>query len=82
MSSPETKMKSEARSWFRVLAGLLAALMLCFGVPLGIYLGISGSAVGWLMTPPLLVVGMGFAAVARTGRWFVSAREHDHPDAS
>jgi hypothetical protein len=70
MSNTGNQVKTEARPMFRVLAGVLAVLMLCFGVPLGVYLGISGSSDGWVMIPPFLVVGSGFASVAWKGHWF------------
>jgi hypothetical protein len=62
---------------FRILAGLLAALLILIGVPIFIMLAIGGPWHYWLAAVNSLFVGIGFFGAARTGQWFRFSRRHE-----
>jgi hypothetical protein len=61
---------NEVRFLFRVLAGILAGLMLLVGVPILIRVAIEGPWHFWLAAMNVALIGIGFFGTALTGRWF------------
>lgn len=76
MGNNETHKKMETRMAFRVLAALLAALLILISVPVFVMLAIGGPWHNWLWAANSLHVGIGFFGVARTGQWFRLSKCH------
>jgi hypothetical protein len=74
---PKLFTTSEARPGFRLLAGILALLMLLIGIPVTVYMAIGGSLYRWLDVLTMVIVGTGFSSVAYTGRWLCFRKPHD-----
>ena len=76
----ETKQNQvEARPAFRCAAGVISVLMLTTALPMSVIVAVSSDASMWFVAFPTLVVGIGFATVAITGRWLCfTRRRHEN----
>lgn len=68
---------SEARLGFRVLAGIIAALVFTTACPMAAIVAVRSDPSMWLVEFPSLLVVVWFATAAFTGHWlcFNSARD-------
>lgn len=67
----------EARPGFRMLAGIISAPILATALPMSVIVAVRSDPNMWLVAFPSLLVGVGFATVAYTGRWLCFKRVHD-----
>jgi len=57
---------------FRILAGVIGALLLLFGLPVSLLEALTGSITAYVNAVCCLVGGIGLTRGAYTGRWFNS----------
>lgn len=62
----------QTRTFFRVLAGLLAMFTLLVSLPMALYEARTGTLSDWLMVLCCICGGVGLAVGAKTGHWFNS----------
>ncbi len=80
MNKPDTLHKAGARDSFRVLAGIIAVLILVIALPMSIYVALAGHWDMWLVAFGCLCAALGLAGVARTGRLFVFQKRDETHD--
>ena len=72
MDTSNSQNERKTRFVFRVLAGVIAALLLLVGLPASTLEAIDGPLLGWLLPLCCLLAGVGMAEGARTGEWMFS----------
>ena len=65
---------TEARTGFRVLAGIISVLILAIGLPTSIIVAVRHDPSMWSVAFTSLIVGIAFGTVALTGRWLCFKR--------
>ena len=70
MESASPVKTSETRMVFRVLAGIIGAVLLLAGPPLALSGAIGDTWMSWVCSVACLYAGIGLAVGARTGRWY------------
>jgi len=67
----QTSKSNEMRPAVRLLIGIFATSMLFIGLPILVYHAIAGGSWDiWLYAFLVLAIGVGYAKIAVTGRWF------------
>jgi len=68
--------QSQSRPGFRVAAGIISVGIFTIGLPTSVIMAVRGDSSMWFFAIPSLVVAIGFATVAITGRWFCFRKVH------